>query len=298
MRPSVLAFLAACGRIAFDPLANGDAAEPPPPWAGNFTMSPPALVSELMSADSEVECYVVPDGSQLYFARYGSTSHDIWTAARTSVDAPWANITSLSSINGATSDEGRIATVDELRGYFWSDRAATASSSDILMVKRATPSDPWLSANAKLVSGLDTTLDEYDPWPSADGSRIYFAFDGVSGNLLDIYVADVLGDWSASTPQLLGGLATVYIEDNPSLGEDELFLVFSSERGGSKDLFYARRTDRSLPFDPPTLLPVINDPTTNETEGCITRQGELFFSSDRPAGGGSYDIYRSVFIPL
>lgn len=89
-------------------------------------------------------------------------------------------------------------------------------------------------------------------------------------------------------------------DDNPSVGGDELLIVFSSNRpnpNGLFDLWYAVRNTTADVFSEPLLVPVVNSPH-DERESWISHDGcEIFFSSDRPGGQGGLDIYHSRVIP-
>ena len=289
--------LTACGRFEFEGhtdarAGEGDAA----PWAGAFTLEPPVLVPELSTTDYDLECYVVPDGKRIYFASFIEPTtlgfQDLFTAERSDIDSPWTNVTHLVDLSTATG-EGRLTTVDGLRAYFWSERMLPTSN--IWTVSRASTSVPFMNADAELVAGLsDTGFSEYDPWVSRDGARMYYSDDNGS---TDVYVADGVAPNQFANQRSLPGINTPFDEDNPTLSADERFIVFSTNRvgGGSSDLYYARRSDVSAMFGTPQPLPVVNT-ADDETEPCLSDQGELFFSSNR-GDGLQPDIYRSRFIP-
>ena len=282
MRAAVLVLVTACGRFGFDPNADRDADVR---WSqGEFTLAPPTPVSALDTANVETECFV--RGNRIYYAVSGGpTLHDIWTATRAGSDAQFANPAPVTELS-TSSAEGRLVTGDDTHWYFWSCRAG--ASSDIWTVTGS-----LVNANAHLVAGLDTSSNEYDPWPTPDNSRLYFML--FVANVKHIYVVDLLAPDVASAPRLIGVESTQ--EDNPTLTSDELFIVFASDRpggAGDYDLWYARRPDRDAQFGPAQPLPVVNS-SVLDTEPCITDDGELFFSSAR---GGNIDLYQSRFIPL
>jgi WD40-like Beta Propeller Repeat len=289
--------LAACGRLGFD--AEGGDPGDARPWDGEFTLTEPVPVTELNSAGGDTECFVLPDGRTLLYTTTrsdGFGDHDVYSAQRSGPGAPFGAVAHLVEIS--TSDaEGHLATSDGLHGYFWSTRPGGLGSSDIWMVTRDDPASAFSSPHAENLTILNTAQNDYDPWPSADGRRLYYARAG------DLVVAERATPEDAFGPPipLAGpGIVTSSIEDNPALSADERFLVFSATRPeglGERDIYYARRADRNAPFSEPRLLPLVNGPY-KDWEACITEGGELFFSSDRPGGMGSDDIYRSQFVPL
>jgi len=285
MRWLVAVALAACGRVGFDP-------QPPPraPWDDPFTLTPPELVPGINSSTFETECFVTADGLTLYFASARGDSlgfHDIYSASRAARDAPFGAVVHHAELS--TPDfEGRFVIAGD-HGYLWSDRPGGVGQSDIWEV-----APPFDNAHATDLAAVSTTDFDYDPWPSADDQRLYY------GRLNDIAVAerDASGAFGPGTP--IAEVSSASIEDNPAVSADERFLIFSSDRPGGlglKDIYYARRADRDAPFSAPQLLPVVNT-VDDEYEACLTEDGELFFSSDRPGGLGSDDIYRAQFVPL
>jgi hypothetical protein len=291
--------LAACGRIGFggpgEPGGPGEAR----PWDGDFTMTEPVAVAELNSAGEDTECFVLPDGRTMLFHTTrsdGFGAHDVYSARRAGPDAPFGGVVHLADISTPAA-EGHLATSDGLHGYFWSTRPGGVGGADIWMVTRDDPAAPFNNAHAVNLPVLNTAQNDYDPWPSASGLRLYYA------QLGDLVVAErATPDGELGPPVVLAGpgVATPDIEDNPALSADERFLVFSSTRAeglGGRDIYYARRDDPTAPFSQPRLLPIVNGPF-EDWEACITEAGELFFSSDRPGGMGDDDIYRSRFVPL
>jgi hypothetical protein len=291
--------LVACGRVGFDRQDDQGGQGEARPWDGDFTMTEPVAVTALNSAGEDTECFVLPDGRTLLFHTTrsdGLGAHDVYSAERAGPDAPFGDVVHLAEISTPAA-EGHLATSDGLHGYFWSTRPGGLGSSDIWMVTRADRAAPFTNANAVNLPVLNTAQSDYDPWPSADGLRLYYAQFG------DLVVAErATPDGAFGPPSMLAGpgLATTGAEDNPALSADERFLVFSSTRPeglGGRDIYYARRDDRTAPFSEPQLLPNVNGPFA-DWEACITEAGELFFSSDRPGGLGDDDIYRSRFVPL
>jgi hypothetical protein len=278
------AALVGCGRIAFEPVA-----EPPvtAPWEGSFTVTPPELVAGINSAQLESECSVTPDGRTLYFASARQGGHDIYSAERAGPGAPFGPVVFHAELSTAV-DEGRLVTMDGEHAYLWSDRAGGVGGTDLWELTQ-----PFTNASGVDLAGVNSAGNEYDPWPAADGLRLYFSAG-------DIFVAERAAPGAPfGPPRVIAELSTADDEDNPTISADERFIIFSSDRPGGpgqKDIYFARRPDRDAAFSPPALLPVVNTPAM-EWEACITEGGELFFSSDRTGGLGGNDIYRSVIQP-
>lgn len=83
---------------------------------------------------------------------------------------------------------------------------------------------------------------------------------------------------------------------SPTLSEDELYMVFASDRPGGLggyDLYETQRPDVDALWGPPQNLVQLNS-TGADYEPNLSYDGlELYFVSTRPGGIGPSDIYRS-----
>jgi hypothetical protein len=83
---------------------------------------------------------------------------------------------------------------------------------------------------------------------------------------------------------------------SPTLSEDELYVVFASDRPGGAggfDLYDARRTSVTGAWSTPQAIPGLNSPE-NDHQPHLSYNGlELFFVSTRPGGQGVSDVYVS-----
>src|SRR6267378_4571506 len=108
--------------------------------------------------------------------------------------------------------------------------------------------------------------------------------------------ADRFANSEWSEPVNLGAPVNSSVNDmNAALSPDELSLYFVSGRAGGLggvDIWVSRRASLDSPWEEPVDLgPNVNSPGL-EASPALSADGHLlFFSSDRPGGQGSNDIY-------
>lgn len=137
---------------------------------------------------------------------------------------------------------------------------------------------------------------EGTPFPSADGSSLYFYSERTGGaGSRDLYVATRTGESApfddVTALTALNGSALDYL---PWLSPDELTIYFVSGSAGSGDLYRSTRGSRVASFAAPTAISELN---TASDEGGITLSfdgREAIFASNRPGGSGGRDLYLAV----
>lgn len=148
-----------------------------------------------------------------------------------------------------------------------------------------------------LVPGFGTGVVEAAAHFSPDELNMYFAANYPdSAGAFDLYLAsrskitDPFGK-----PANLTVLNTTASDADPSVGVDELTVVFYSNRVANEGLhiYVATRSSPLAQFGKPELLGGVAAPavTSNDATPFLTADGqELWFSSDR---GGNYDVWRA-----
>lgn len=135
---------------------------------------------------------------------------------------------------------------------------------------------------------------------SATGKELFFTnqmLPSVRDRSCSIFFMERTHDhWTEPRP---AAFSSEFSDSGISLSPDGRFAYFMSTRpvkgsGRPKDadIWFVHRTDRGW-SDPEPLAPPINGPF-NDIGGAVTASGTLFFSSDRPGGNGSFDIYSAV----
>lgn len=97
------------------------------------------------------------------------------------------------------------------------------------------------------------------------------------------------------TPRVVSELSALADRtDNPTLTGDLLEIYFTSDRGGTGDLWFATRASAASAFAAPQPIDNLNTGGF-ETSAAIASDGlTLWFGSDRPGGVGSIDVWAST----
>ncbi|MDH5656987.1 MAG: hypothetical protein OEZ34_13820, partial [Spirochaetia bacterium] len=117
--------------------------------------------------------------------------------------------------------------------------------------------------------------------------------DGYSG--LNIYSSQFINErWTA--PSHLNTVNSHFDDRMPAVSQDGNHLYFSSNRPGGyggSDIWYSVRNVSTGVWEPAVNAGESVNSSYNEISPSVSEDGMLFFSSDRPAGFGHYDLYYS-----
>jgi serine/threonine protein kinase/Tol biopolymer transport system component len=199
-------------------------------------------------------------------------------------------------VNTGTGSYGPCISPDGLELYFHREEP----TGEIYVARRASADDDW-----GLPSNLGPTVNgaSYDGGPclSGDGLSLYFfAIDRPGGfGSRDLWVTTrttVDADWG--TPVNFGAsVNTAADEIMPSVTADGLELYFTSGRPGgygANDLWMmTRATVKDTWAIPVNLGPAINTPAQENWPGISPDGLLLVFSSTRPGGPGSWNLYAA-----
>ncbi len=152
---------------------------------------------------------------------------------------------------------------------------------------------------AAAITEVNTADAQGTPFLSYDGLTLYFFSIRPAGLGDRDIVFATRPDTSTpfSDAVWLEGVNTADREHLPTLTEDELTIVFSSNRAGGmglSDLWTAQRASRTDAFSAPVNLSGI-DTADDETGPALSPEGlTLFFVSDRAGGLGRADIWMAT----
>jgi hypothetical protein len=210
-------------------------------------------------------------------------------------------------------DEGELSFADDGTMVFCSSRqdlaVAPGDPKDIYMATFDKKTGKWnkpvnmgLPVNSAPATNIDPLRrgDDREPWISPDGNTLYFKSDRLATsnprNVSDIFVTHkVNGVWSV--PELVPYPISTDSgnEHCPMLLRDGATLCFSSQREGgygSFDIWCAQKDANGKWQDPVNQGPNINTPFS-EFHFTQDKNGWVYFTSSRPGGYGTTDIWAS-----
>jgi hypothetical protein len=287
VRFAVLA-LVGRGRVAFDPLAGGDAA------AGDSTSSPDSgctfsswsnIVAQatLNGSGDEWEPALSPDGLSIVYVSY-TASAGLYGATRSSVAAAFGIPRMLTELSTASVEHGPVWFPD---------------GSAIIFTRELGTAQPMIAAyqgNATFAppSNYDLPTTGSGFAISADAREVFMASDVGLGDY-DLGHARRASD---GAPWVLDSEVDSFnrvgaVEGFPALdeGRNDLYFEYGITSNAST-IVVAHRAGPTSPFGAPVPADGVNVPNAITGDASLTENGlTLAFSSDRPGGAGGADIY-------
>ena len=293
-----LALLGACG---FTPgegpgdapgTGSGDATDAPPggracidAWTAGPTFSAPMPVANVSSTGDEADPFVTGDELSLYVVRGG----DIYVATRTSKTLDFETPHKDDALSSTANDTKLSLTGDGMAVFINSTRTGTVGATDIFYGERTADVDAF-TWTQKYMLLVNNSGDQWDPQISANGLALYYAPTGSPQTLVVAKRATTTDSFGA--PQVIMELDSDMVDNDPAVSGDERLIVFASNRGGNRNLWYATRPSANVAFGPARIVPQLNagteDGATLSADAC-----HLYFISDR---SGNADIYVAAVL--
>lgn len=251
----------------------------------------PVLLAELSSSVLEADPRLSADGLMLSFASDrpgGAGGFDLYLATRAQPSDPFGAPVPQDSLN-TEFDETSLSWIDDGSFVFASSRGTAGQWSTL-----------WQGTPTATLSPLDAlslpNANNYDPFVSADGLRLYWTVANSGSDASNLQIAQRAGLGDSFEP--LGGPSfesTAY-DDSLTVTGDGRVALWGSERPGGlavHDLWFATRTTPDGDFGAAVLVPDINS-DAQDRESFVSIDGcTVLFVSDRPGGVGEWDIYMA-----
>ena len=266
--------------------------------AGTPVLSGTRALTTMNSTSYDRDPSLSPDELTLYLSsdRTGSQNGDVWAATRTSTSAAFGTPTIETSVSSGSAETRVSFTADGLLAALGSSRTGTEGGIDIFLATRASTSTPFGVFSNALLTSVNGSDNQHDPFLSSDGLRLYFA-PTTNGQHLEVSTRATQATAFGPPTTLIDGDQT---DADPSLSQDERVIVFSSRRTGSEgaDLWFATRSTPSDSFGTAVRLASIVNSSSDDGDPTLSADGcTLYFSSNRAGGTGDFDLHVADVTP-
>jgi hypothetical protein len=284
-------------------------------WSSPANLGPP-----LNTAAEESGPALSDHGLSLYFNRNPNlpddNDEDLYVSRRITRRGAWGDPVPLVTINTPTFHE-RNATLsrDGLLLFFSSDRPGGYGGLDLYVSRRVDRNDDqgW-SAPVNLGPNVNSAAADVGPAYVEDegGSTVlYFTSNRPSPagfGAADIYVTRLAADGSFGLATLVPELSSPSGDARPAVRADGLELLLHSNRpgpplscpadtpspSGGQDLWVSTRASVADRWSCPVNVGAVVNSAANGLQAALSDDAEvLFFSSNRPGGFGSDDLWMS-----
>lgn len=272
---TLLAVLAGCGRIDFDPLTDAAAGidaqarcNPQAPFTAISRIDSLSIVGRVDGA-----LRLNADETVAYFHSDRDVGNfQIWSAKRASRELPFETPT---VVQGPPPIYWPTLTPDQLT-------MLSANGNDILVATRATVNDVFPAG--VLLASLDNAASQNNAFLDAAGTTLYFSRYMPDAKL-------VAAPWpSTGTSQVIAELDSSTDENAPAVSDDDLVIYFGRTISGQVDIYMAQRDATTLPFGAPVEISELTS-TTHESPTWVSHDlCRLYFESSRSTGT-DFDIY-------
>ena len=255
--------------------------------------SVPTPEPNVNSTGSDFDPSPTLDGLTLYLSSNRTGNFEIFRATRAAPYLPFGTATQVLELANAATDAGPFARFDDLEIIFTSNRSGGAGGGDLWRAWRPSTVVPFGVPTP--ISELNSSASESSASLTSDGLTAYFH------RTADIYTATRPNlTASFSPPVAVTELNTANIEREPHASPDGLTIFFTSDRAGGVgyDTWAASRLSPTVPFGNIQNVTGLNSTSADVAPAFARFRDELYFTSTRAGGQGSYDIHVARFTGL
>jgi hypothetical protein len=266
--------------------------------------TPVNLGAAINTGSTEAQLGIAPNGKSLYVASNrpgGVGDQDIWVSSK-QPDGTWGPLVNLgATINSSALEASPTLSIDGHYLYFASRRPGGRGGLDCWRSHRDDPDDDFAWGPPENLT-TNTTFDEADCLPvgnqNANGEFWFTSLNRPEGQGgYDIYRSEIGPDGSFGPAAPVTELNTPGRDTRLTITGNGLTIYFTSNRAGGLggiDIWTASRKTPNSPFCAPVNLGSMINSSSDDRSPSITTNGEaLFFTSTRPGGFGSDDVYFS-----
>jgi hypothetical protein len=234
------------------------------------------------------------DRTELYFmTTRADASKNIWKSVRADRADDWGAPTAVPELSSGFQEENPRISADGLRLWFFTDRDRALGT--IWEVTRAATTDAWgpLAPVPGLSVGAGSSNVSAGMNEDATLAVLSAAAPGAGG--YDLFRFERAGaDEPFGTPTPIAEVNSASDDFDPYLSPNGLALAFASNRRGQFDIFLARRTSTTVPFEAPVPLDLNSLEYEESAPNFSPDLAYLMYSSDRL---GSLEIYEAELFP-
>jgi hypothetical protein len=250
--------------------------------------SMPVLVPGMPTMNGEIDDPTLTgDMLELYF----NMSADIYMMKRNTLASAWSPPIAVAALNTPTGETTPDVSGDGLTIYFASQRPGGLGDYDLWISTRASRQDPW---NEPVhVRELSSAAGEATASMTQDQLAIVMSSNRKDGMLHSLYMSTrptTASPWGP--PAELTSLDLVGEETSGFLVHDGLTIYFDAAPGGDRDLYYATRASRSVPFAPPIRLTLPSSAARDFDPWVSADQRHMFLASERAGIVTLYEVSR------
>jgi len=264
-------------------------------WLNNtIQIGNPAPITEINAATVEDRDPWLPANElTIYFSspRTGTSGgNDVWMATRSTIGGTFSTPVEATAFTSTLNETKLSISADNKIAVVGSDRPTPTGGAgvDVWESIRLQTTDNWPAMNRTNMALVNTSGSDHDPTLSADGQHLYLAPDTPAPQ--HIMMATRTGNGTFAAPVLLANINGTTGDADPSPTPDEKIILFSSNRSGMGDIYYATRASTSVPFGTPRIVPTINTTTMPEGDPHLSSDGcRIYFG--RNLGNNDWDIY-------